>query len=216
MKKTVTQREADELLNEFVRLRDKAKRSKSKKILAEYKRLQELCIQKFDYLVISKTQKYKNFSNYEDLKQDGRVALLSALKTYHPKEGSFFWWANQYIGTKVKREANRHSTIKIPLKKAKNLLPYKVSEMPIIIDSAFDPLTSLENDQIKICVKDAINSLPETQRKIINLYYEFIGITPYNSINKISEELNISRLNCIKLLDEAKENLKNHLKHLFV
>lgn len=206
-KKYISKQEAKELLDKFVILREKIKTSKSKKVRAEYEACQTVCVNKFDYLIISKLRRYKQFPNYEDLHQDARIALIFALNSYKPGSSNFFWWANQYIKTKISREANRHSTIKIPMKKARELKPYKVSELPLQIDESPDVIEIIESKQIKNKVKKAISLLPEDQRNII----ERNGIK-LHSISKISKDLQISRGICIKLLNQAKQNLKENLE----
>ncbi|HMB99997.1 MAG TPA: sigma-70 family RNA polymerase sigma factor [Flavobacteriaceae bacterium] len=210
MKIQIERDEHDEILNRLFELRQKCKKSKSKKIHAEYRKAEALCEAKFDYLVLSKLYKYKSFANYEDLKQDGRVALLLALRNFDPNKGNFYWWANQYIKTKIKREANRHSTIKIPIKQAQTIQPYKVSEIPVVIDSAPDPFQNMESSEIKTQVRNAIEKLPNDQKKIIELN----GIKSY-SLNRISKELNMKMPECLKLLNEAKQNLKESLKTVY-
>lgn len=195
------------MLNKFVELRDKRKKSRSKKVHAQYEKYHALCTSKLDYLVEVKTRKYKGFSNYDDLRQDGRLALMMALKSYNPRKGNFFCWASQYIKTKISREANRHSTLKIPIKKTKEMPPYKVSQLPIIVDEEPDGLEFTESEQIKERVRNAIASLPEDQQTVIKLF----GYRSY-SIGKICDELDISRSNCVKLLNEAKASLKQNLE----
>jgi RNA polymerase sigma factor (sigma-70 family) len=200
-----------ELLGKFVELRDKCKKSRNKKLHAEFQKYRELCSSKFDYLIESRTRRYRAFSNYDDLRQDGRLALMLALNSYEPSKGDFYWWANQYIKTKICREANRHSSFQIPIKHTKEIQPYKVSQMPVIIDCDPDALSNAESVEIKSMVHEAIDKLPEDQKKIIQLYYEMDGFRQ-RSIGKMCEELNISRMSCIKLLNEAKESLKNNLE----
>jgi RNA polymerase sigma factor (sigma-70 family) len=198
------------MIEDFVKFRDRAKKSRSKKVKAEYQRLLALCADRLDYLIESRTRKYRGFSNYDDLRQDGRVALMLALNSFDPEKGNFFWWANQYIKTKISREANRHSTFKIPIKHTKEMQPYKVSQMPLIVDKGPDALTSAEDSEVKNRVTSALNRLPNDQRRVVQMYYEMDGFRPH-SIGRICEEMNISRINCIKLLTEAKEFLKEDL-----
>lgn len=207
--KRLTQQEADEILDKFIKLRNKSRKSKSEKVQKEYKEYQEICASKFDYLIASRLKRYKQYSNYDDLYQDARIALLLALNSYDPDKGNFFWWAKQYIKTKISREANRHSTLKIPMKMAKDMQPYKVSEMPVLVDSSPDPFEMKTTKEIQEHVNEAINMLPEDQKKIVRLN----GIQEH-SISKISKDLKISRVTCIKLLNEAKKNLKQNLQHL--
>lgn len=207
--KRVSQKEADELISEFIRLKKKSRRSKSAKVQKEFRDIHQKCVVTFDYLVTSRIRRYKKFSNYEDLYQDGRIALLLALESYDQDKGNFFWWAKQYIKTKISREANRHSTIKIPMRLARDIQPYKVSEMPVLIDAAPDPFQSQKTKEVREHINRAIDMLPETHRRIIRLN----GIEEH-SINKIAEDLKISKVNCIKLLNEARESLKQNLESL--
>jgi len=207
--KRLTEKEANQILTKLVGLRNKCKHSKNKQLHHDYLKYEAFCGQQFDYLVVSKVQRYRKFANYDDLKQDGRIALLMALRNFEPTKGSFFWWANQYINTKVKREANRHSTMKIPMKHAKKTQPYKVSQLPILIDSGPSALEIIENNELKSQVVAAINKLPDEQKKILELN----GIKSY-SISQISKELKIARMECIKILNEARKNLKTSLENL--
>jgi len=199
--------EDKKLLQNLVLVRKKFQKTENSKYMAEYKVLEKRCAEVFDYLVDSRTKRYKNFSNYEDLKQDARIALLSALKTYDFKKGSFYWWATYYIKTKVSREANCHSTVKIPLKKARDLTPHKVLQFPVVIDRSPTPDQAFELDEFKQNIKNQINSLPLEKRKVIELYYGFNGF-PARSMSKVCKELKISMAACSKLLEDAKENLK--------
>jgi len=145
--------------------------------------------------------------------------LYRALQTYKPEKGDFFWWSNKYIKTKISREANRHSTIKIPLKHAKQVQPYKVSQLPIIIDAGPSALEHIAKDEAVTLIRSAVEKLPEDQRKVITLHYELSGGSDNRrdlySIGKICDRLNISRMSCVKLLTEAKKTLKRELIDLF-
>jgi RNA polymerase sigma factor (sigma-70 family) len=209
----INQEEAMALLEELVTLRNKCQKSKSKRLHAKYQAARKKCVDTFDFLVDKKTWRYRSFANYEDLKQDGRVALMLALKSYDPGKGDFFWWADKYIKTKISREANRHSTIKIPIKHTKRLQPYKVSQLPVIIDSGPGADDNIYTTQVNDRVHAAINKLPDKQRKVIKMYFEMDG-RQSGSINKICKQLKISRMNCLKIFNEAKQTLKRELENL--
>jgi len=213
----VSDEEAEKLLQEFVTLRDRCVKSKSKSLRLKYDRCKQTCAEKFDYIVKNKVRKYRNFSNYDDLLQDGRLALMLALDSYKLNQGSWFWWANQYVKTKVSREANRHSTIKIPIKQTKNILPYKLSQMPVIADTSASALESIEVVENTRLVHGAISKLSPIQRRVIEMYFEigFKGVEK-SSISKICEELDISRKDCVKILSQAKRSLKENLEHIRV
>jgi len=204
MQKQTTTKEANKLLHKLIRLR-------LKKNKTDYYIHEQHCSQVFDYLVISRVAKYKEFPNYEDLKQEGRLALILALRNFDPKKGSFWAWADQYISTKVKRQANKHSVFHIPLKHVKNTnSPFKVLQLPILVDSAMSALQLVEMKELSERVKKELNNLPAAQKKVLELN----GIKSY-SINQISKELNMTRSDCMRLLNEAKQTIKQNLNNLY-
>jgi RNA polymerase sigma factor (sigma-70 family) len=214
----IKQNKITDLLNNMVLLRKKCSKSKNSSLQKELEDIQSECTKELEYLIDARTRRYKGFANYDDLRQDGRMALYRALQTYKPEKGDFFWWANKYIKTKISREANRHSTIKVPLKKAKVEQPYKMAQLPIMIDEEINALEHIAKDEAVNLVRNAVEKLPEDQRKVISLHYELSGGSDNRrdlySIGKICDSLNISRMNCIKLLTEAKKTLKRELTEL--
>jgi len=206
---SLTKERINEIAKEFLILKKKTE-SGEKKDIINYKNYQNYCAEQLAPLVKIKTNKYKKFSNYPDLLQDGFEALMLAFETYNPKKGDFAWWAMKYIGTKVSRAANTHSTIRIPLKKAKDLQPYKISIIPVQIDKGATPAEEIEHNELSSYIKDALAELSEKQKRAIMMYYEFIG-TRINSISDISKELKISRPTCVKLISEAEKVLKSKL-----
>jgi len=85
-----------------------------------------------------------------------------------------------------------------------------VSTFPVIIDLNKNPHETAEDVETKTAIMKAVELLPEKQKKIILMSYELTGTRSF-TISKIAEELNISRPVCLKLLEEAKENLKSTL-----
>jgi RNA polymerase sigma factor (sigma-70 family) len=204
------------LLDKLVTLRRKCLKSKNVKLRQEFEQVQELCVIELDYLIRTHTRRYKSFSNYDDLCQDGRLALYNALQNYEPEKGNFYWWANKYIKTKISREANRHSTIKIPLKHTKYVTPYKVSQLPIIVDNSPSAIDNMERGELEITIRSAVNKLPDDQRRVIELHYEMSSghYCESQSIGKICDILSITRVNCMKLLNEAKKSLRQELSNI--
>jgi RNA polymerase sigma factor (sigma-70 family) len=218
LNKETKQERISNLLDRLVTLRRKCAKSRSVKLKREFANVQEQCAVELDYLVEARTRKYKRFSNYDDLRQDGRLALYLALQSYEPEKGDFFWWANKYIKTKISREANRHSTIKIPLKHTKHVIPYKVSQLPVIVDNGPNALENISKVEVDTIIRTAVSRLPDDQRRVIELHYEMnVGQRRESSqsIGKICDELNITRVNCTKLLNEAKKTLKQELTDLY-
>ena len=207
----LTEQEAQELMIKLIRLREESKKSPDTKIVNEFRKHEKICIEKFKYLVSMKTSRYKAFGNYDDLNQEGFEALIKAMNNYNPNKGSFFWWAHKYIDTRISRSANLHTTIRYPLKVAKATAPHKESVLPLLIEDRYCPDKELEESQITNAVEMAMQRLTDEQKNIISLAFGFDGDKPL-SINKICKKLNISRSNCIKLINSSLDALKENIK----
>lgn len=207
----LTEQEAQDLMTKLIDLRAQAKSSEDAKIVHELKKHESICMEKFRYLVTMKTGRYKAFSNYDDLNQEGFEALIKAMNNYNPKKGSFFWWAHKYIDTRISRSANLHTTIRYPLKVAKASTPHKESVMPLLIEERFCPDKELEESQNLQAIQSALDKLSNNQREVINLAFGFDGDKPM-SINKICKKLSISRLSCIKTINGALSTMKENIK----
>jgi RNA polymerase sigma factor (sigma-70 family) len=157
-----------------------------------------------------KTGRYKSFSNYDDLNQEGFEALIKAMNNYSSQKGSFFWWCHKYVGTRVSRCANLHTTIRYPLRVAKDVPPHKEAIMPILIEKQYCPDKNAEDAQTVNIIESALGYLSEQHKEIINLAYGLDGDKPM-SINKICKKLNISRNNCQKAIDSALSVMKENI-----
>lgn len=206
----IEEKEANDLMVKLIKLREEIKSSEDVKLVSEFKKHEQLCIEKFRYLVTMKTGRYKAFGNYDDLNQEGFEALIKAMNNYNPNKGSFFWWAHKYIDTRISRSANLHTTIRFPLKVAKEITPHKESILPTLIEERHCPDKELETTQTMLCVEKAMRDLSEEQRNIINLAYGFDGDKPM-SIAKICKHLNISRSHCTKVINTALDLLKTKI-----
>lgn len=207
----LTEQEADSLMTKLIELRAEVKVNKDPKVASELRRFEQTCIEKFKYLVTMKTSRYKAFSNYDDLNQEGFEALLKAMNNFNPKKGSFFWWAHKYIDTRISRSANLHTTIRYPLKVAKETTPHKEAIMPLLIEERYCPDREYEDMQTLHIISSAMDNLNEQQQQIVALAYGLEGDKPM-SVNKICKQLSISRSTCQKALASAISILKDRIK----
>lgn len=207
----LTEQEAQDLMKKLIDLKEKVKNTNENKYLVQLKNHERICISKFKYLITMKTNRYKLFSNYDDLNQDGYEALVKAMNNYNPKLGSFFWWAHKYIDTRISRCANLHTTIRYPLKIAKKIPPHKENVFPILIEENNRPDKEFENHQIMNNIESSFSLLTQDQKDIINLAYGFDGCKPM-TINKICKKLNISRSNCLKMMNSALSTIKDSIR----
>jgi len=210
LKKRLSNQDITDIATRFLNLKQKAKTGR-KKAVNEFKDYQKFISQKLSFLVEIKTKRYRQFDNYADLCQVGYEALFMSLETFDASKSDFSYWALRYIGTKVSRAANTHSTIRVPLKKAKAQTPYKVDNIPIIVDTAKSPQQYFEEKQDCSFIHESIEELPELQKKAIRLYYGFEKSVEKETILNVMKNMNISRMAVLELLRTAESNLKEKL-----
>ncbi len=189
----------------IIRIEDKKDNTKQ-----EFKDCQNKCIDAIKPLILSRVGKYRKFSNYEDLKQDGFEAVLLALETYDPDKGSFFWWADHYIKTRISRAANLHSAIRVPLKKAKDRMPHKETNMPILVNFSFNPYKKTEEREDTVDIAEAIKFLPIQHKQLVELTFGF-NDTDEQNIQSIMKIMKITYPQYIKILNESKVMIKKYL-----
>jgi len=203
--------ESQQLIEKLIDLRSRYRETNDPKDRKNYMEQQTLCIEKFQYLISMRTDRYKNFFNYDDLNQEGNEALLKAMNSYDPSRGTFFWWSHQYIKTRIVRSATAHSAIRYPLKFAKENPPHKESHLPLMIEEKNCPDRNAEIKEVKGSVNNAMKFLNRKQKKIISMAFGFDGDKPM-SVNKICQSMNISRLLCLRVIDSAMDVLKENIK----
>jgi RNA polymerase sigma factor (sigma-70 family) len=203
--------EAQNLMTTLIQLRNKSEETKSQEDIAAYRRHEQICIDKFFYLVSMRTNKYKGFSNYEDLNQEGLEVLVRAMNNYDPSKGIFFWWAHKYIETRITRSANAHTVIRYPLKFAKTNVPHRETRMPELKEEKNIPEKLTEDLEITKVIGSAMDHLNEEQKKIVNLVFGVDGDKPL-SINKVCKKMKLSRFYCMKMIDGALDVLKKNIR----
>jgi len=184
----------------------------SEEDIKAYRTFQNEFFAKLRPVVLRWVAKYKKFSNYPDLEQEGFEALLMSIDTYKPDKGHFKYWADWYIKTRVSRAANAHSTIRVPIKKAREVKPYKTSSMPIMEDPGKNPFDELEEQQSCNSLMSAVDALPPEQRDVVTMTYG-LGVQPSTAGN-VMERLSITRQQYTKLLNQAKSTIKKQLSDL--
>lgn len=194
----ISEEEAQKILLELKILKDKSHISLEDK--KRYNQHLQLCFSNFDYLIKSKTNKYKKFSNHEDLMQEGYIALINAIDTYNSSKGSFFWWAHKYLDTKISRNANQHSDIKYPLKITKKIKPRKEYNFPVIVDNNSPDVISSKNES-NYKLYNGLEKLSKNQRNIICMLYGFDN--EKMSLEKISNTLDININECKREIKRA-------------
>lgn len=202
---------AEELMQRLISLREVAHSSNKKEDIEKYRRQEKKCIESFKYIVLMKTNRYKNFFNYEDLIQEGLEALVQAMKTYNPKKGIFFYWAHKYIDTRISRKASLHTAIRFPLQVAKKQQPYRESFVPSMADSSLNPEEILQSKEINNSIDKIFSTLSPRNKKIMNMYFGIDSGKP-QSVFKISQKLKLHKAICERVINKAIINIKKDLK----
>jgi RNA polymerase sigma factor (sigma-70 family) len=203
--------EAQELMITFIQLRDASNKTKAERDIEVFRNHENLCIEKFSYLVSMRTRRYRSFPNYEDLNQEGFEMLLRAMNNYNPKKGNFFWWAHKYIDTRIARSANTHTVIRYPLKFARIHTPHRETKLPIMSENKNIPDKLTEHAEVANIIQDAMGELNNEQKQVVQLAFGFNGDKPM-SVSGICRKLNVSRFHCMKIIDNALGVLKQNIR----
>jgi DNA-directed RNA polymerase specialized sigma subunit len=94
---------------------------------------------------------------------------------------------------------------------AKENTPHKENIMPLLIEENYCPDKEFEVSQTHQLIYSLLDKLPEEQKNVVDLMYGISGDKSY-SINKVCNNLGISRTACLKLYDEAIINMKKAVK----
>lgn len=175
-------------------------------------KIESAVVDKMYYLVKMKSSRYKKFSNYEDLNQDGLEALIKGLKTYQVGKGSIFWWLHKYIDTKISRSANQHTTIRFPLRIARDQAPIKEQLTNKTLKMQSDIVSiepEIENRQILKKISEVCETLPKEQRSILYDHFGLDQSIDAKSIKQISTEKNMSKKSVESSIKNSLEKIKN-------
>jgi hypothetical protein len=210
--KMINQEYIEEIAREYCRHRDAVRVKKTPANEGAFSNYKNWAIGKLKPLVEIRSSRYKKFANHPDLEQDGYEALMLALNSFDPKKGSFTWWADKYIATRISRCANSHSVIHIPIKQARETKPLKVNEFPLMIDDANDPLRAAVDNQTSDRLIGLINQLEGAD--IIKHVFG-IGGNRTTTIKSAMVRFGKSRSEIMKIINESKEKLKEMIEVSF-
>ena len=164
------------------------------------------CAKAFMYLIKGDASHYRNFHNHEDLLQEGLIVLFKALDSYKPNRGNIFYWLHRYVETKIKRQANKHCVVNVPLQKAKAL---DLKNIYFISPHITDSKPSVENvvatAELNNILDSAMKMLPEEQRILVSAYY---GLDGRKNLQDIAVSVNMSKEQCRFRLRSAITKMK--------
>jgi RNA polymerase sigma factor (sigma-70 family) len=141
-------------------------------------------VSRLSFLVHSRIRGYKGSALYDDLLQEGRIAIVKALERFSPERGkNFFAFANWHIHTGVR-----------------NFLKSKgrrgLRETPVGDISAFDeacgPHDAVEEREDRSAIMEALGFLPDSHRRVLVMRFGFDGEEP-RTLQQIGDALGFSR-----------------------
>lgn len=205
--KILSETEASNLIDQLIDLRFKYKELNNEANLENFKKHECLCLKKFSYIIFGHASRYRNFYNYEDLIQEGYIALTNALSNFDPKKGNIFYWCHKYVSTRISRRANLHSAIKYPLKYAKANPPKRENVFPLMADP-FDGYREIEEKDMYRQMVSNLGKLDGKQAKMVRMLFGIEG-EEERSLAKISRMMRIPKSDCEMIVASAMKILKD-------
>lgn len=129
--------------------------------------LQNALAMRFKKIVYSKTRKYRQYPNYEDLVQEGFCGLVRAARKYDPsKEASFYTYASIWVSSCVNRAASKNAVVYDPNRGA--VVYMDVEEE----DTGKGPYEQAVMAQECGLVNDAISKLSAKEKYVFKAIYD--------------------------------------------
>src|SRR5574342_389661 len=153
--------------------------------------IEECIVKKLSYLVYSKIKKYKNCQFYDDLVQEGRIGLLSAVYNFDSNKcTNFFKFAILKIQTNIYKYFKLLEKVEEPIR-----------------FTYLDPHDYYEKQQCYTRLFNAINNLSKIEQDIINM--RFFEAYTYQ---QIGDMFSLSRQRIEQLQNRALSRLYENLR----
>lgn len=124
--------------------------------LCELKKLHEEIVSKSSFVVYSNTNRYKNFSNYEDLVQEGFIGIIYAIKKFDYKLfPNFFIYCEKWVRHYIKKAASRFDIVYVP---DKNRVLYSDISEKQIDEIAKNPEEMYFEKESKVIINKILDS----------------------------------------------------------
>uniref|UniRef100_A0A7C5V5L2 Sigma-70 family RNA polymerase sigma factor n=1 Tax=Caldicellulosiruptor owensensis TaxID=55205 RepID=A0A7C5V5L2_9FIRM len=124
------------------------------------KKAAEELIRAYEPLIISIASKYNKPDIFEDLKQEGAVAILQAAQKFDESLGvSFITLAMYYIKRNIDRCVKRSQTIRPPFNKFDAIVPQVIS-----MESVINANSHVDDEELK--VKDTIQNTANVEEQV--------------------------------------------------
>jgi len=158
-------------LDNLSKLKQQKEKSNSKVDFRRYDIAFNEVMLRFGYIIDIHSSRYRNFPNYQDIWQEGQIGLSLAVEKFKPERSkNFFRLANWYVKTRIKRSANKHGVVSIPITSTEKLIINRINNFDFIENNE-TPLSSFEKEDTLLNLREAVNLLSSPYKDLVCLYY---------------------------------------------
>lgn len=161
------------------------------------------------YLVYSRAKNYKSQPFYDDLLQEGQVALILAINKFDEKRGNkFFWFADWYLKLRFKSALRTYLFIPKEV--------YKTCSNQDKEDDFYFDDDPVEMREIKEVLHKEMETLDQKSKEVLTLHYGLNGGKPltYREIGDI-QKVSRQRIEQIKVKAVNRLQKKRLVKELY-
>lgn len=165
-------------------------------------------VERISFLVYGQAKPYRNFSNYEDLVQEGFVGLLKAVEKFKWRMfPNFFIYSGQWIRHYIKRSASRFDVVYNPNKT--RVVYAEPNELEVdLSDSPYEILFAVEREE---GINMVLAGLSNTERQIISMIFGLDG-QKQETLRKIGPKFNVTYERIRQIKNNALVKLKRNPK----
>lgn len=152
------------------------------------------------FLVHSRIRAHKGSALYDDLLQEGRIAILKALEDFRPERGrNFFMFATWHIQTRVRRF----------LKREMGRRERPVGDIPETDSGETELQDPVQEREDRSAIMRALDFLPDHDRRVIVMRFGFDGEEP-RTFQQIGNALGITRQRAQQIEATALQRLRRN------
>lgn len=166
----------------------------------EKNKIQAYIINKLSYLIYAKLKTYRKETYYNDLLQEGKIALIEAMRDFDKTRGNnFFKFASWYLSNYFNNFFRKNK--EVPCENIEQFLK----------EFSKNPQEYYETKQDKIYIKKALLLLPEIEKFIIVMRFGIFDSKKY-TLQQIGDMFSISKQYVEKIEKKALNRLKKIYK----
>jgi RNA polymerase nonessential primary-like sigma factor len=175
--------------------------AKAKKISA----IQDKMIKGLSFLVYSMAKRYRRFSNYEDLTQEGFIGLLRAVRKFNRNLfPNFFVYSERWIRHSISRAASRFDIVYSPNRQRVVYSDHSGAGEDELVDSPEEEFIEKEKAQV---VRRALGNFCDRDREIVERVFGLNTNNP-QTLRNIGPNYNLTHERIRQIKNQVIEKLK--------